>query len=1021
MKKITLRSFFIWNFFILVVSFLSFRYLLERLLQPTIGMGWAYVIDQLVPLFVAFGASWYVIKKRIGFKHLKETFLQHKMQLILLVFVAFMAHILTLSYFFWSDEVIWMLKPITQNTPFFFHGDTLKGYFVTSYALLYLLFGKDVPWVYPFFSVLSFAISVCLAYWFLFVLTKKKLIAFFSALIFATTPAFLDMFTWHSTAHAPVLSMALVSLICLVFFQRNRRNFFYFLSLLFFFSAIKIGFIRIAGFTFIPVFLLLFPIPIEKFKLFSRKEIMFYAIPYIAIASYFVFFDFMALEIATFASALVKTHGNFFSAISIFLHYREVSSNSAAFFPKLYVFTSYLFVPSGLGGLVYRPIKTLLANSFGPHAIERLSITIWLGKGLILGLTTAGVIAFFRRKTLSMWLIVFSIFFLLSNMLHSVLGYQGVEFHATQPLFPSNLDNKFINEHLGYGPGSRYLYISSLGVGLLLATIGCTFLLSKGMKKLLGIFFFTILIVVNTFFNIKAQWQNMYSMTAYKSLILHLFKMIPKDGKSKLIYAINPQKNDLDTKFSGWHWLQGFYKLDEVTYTKDPKELVELIQSGKFKPEDFYAFYTNAQTLSFADISEQARKEFFSHASPSTPLAIPFKEKEISSSFEEIPLIGAPHKFHRALTMSDDLDLRFLSAQKLRIRAAVNILPSIYYPFSDVIYPPGTPGMMDSSLAVPMHIWKTIPMGPQVITKKDSQFWTATIPSLGDSMQNLSLQEKLALLTLVANRRHLVAGTIITGSDQKDDSQVSLDGLTDGLYTSLPVPYKAEHFYEADTTPTTITFKFPYPIRLGRVLLNIPPNFVNLHMPTKITVSGLLYGASQNVGTMAQDSILEWSPNGGKMIRIRLKPVLADTLTLQIEATKGLPIVADEIIVDDIDALIYRSEQVHQFIQNLPVYIDKPEIVSMMSSMDRFDRLSIAYACAEKEDWRKQQEASHRAVPDVWQQVTLTFIPDGKTRDMEIPLDCRGSVLRKVLMIGPRYPITMHIDSVVLQQEEGVK
>src|SRR3989338_9059430 len=188
---------------IILVSFFSFQYFIESLLFPFLGMGWSYVIDQVTPLIIAVLVSILLLRKRVNLEVVKSR----------------------LNYFFWSDEVVFMLQPITQNNKDLFHfigGANMRGYFITSYAFNYFVFGTTA-WVYPLSSAIYFAISALFVYWFLFYLTNKKLIASLSSLFFSTTPIFLDMFTWHSTSHAPILIFGLISFIALL--QYKKSNF----------------------------------------------------------------------------------------------------------------------------------------------------------------------------------------------------------------------------------------------------------------------------------------------------------------------------------------------------------------------------------------------------------------------------------------------------------------------------------------------------------------------------------------------------------------------------------------------------------------------------------------------------------------------------------------------------------------------------------------------------------------------------------------------------------------------------
>ena len=69
--------------------------------------------------------------------------------------------------------------------------------------------------------------------------------------------------------------------------------------------------------------------------------------------------------------------------------------------------------------------------------------------------------------------------------------------------------------------------------------------------------------------------------------------------------------------------------------------------------------------------------------------------------------------------------------------------------------------------------------------------------------------------------------------------------------------------------------------------------------------------------------------------------------------------------------------------------------------MDDSKKLTIFYACAEDSDWKRQTESADALVPGVWNRMILSM---EDISDITVPINCYGSLLRKIIIIGPPYP-----------------
>ena len=995
---------------ILATAFFSFRYFIERALTPVVGMGWAFLIDQTIPLIVASVVTFLFLRKKISLKTIQARLKKHQRLLILIFAIAFVTHLGILYYFFWSDEVIFMLEPITQNSEFYFHQigtASMRGYFLASYVFLYLVFGVHA-WVYPLFSLFYFATSVLLVYWFIYLLTNKKLISTVASLFFATTPLFLDMFTWHSTAHAPILILGLVSFTSLLYYKKSGRFIYYLLSIMFFFVAIKMGFIRSAGFVFIPLLLLLSPLYNH-----TRQKLLYtvlYALPYIAIALYFVLFEFLYYELENSGKILMQT-GNFGQTLGYLLGYRAV--DSSLFLPKLSYFTAQLFIPSGLAAEVFPSI-----HPFFP----KVSIAIALGQLSLFALLASFFVALKYKERREGWLIIFGVLFILINMLHSVIGYQAPSyFSPSNPEFAQKVDSRFAFEHAGYGPGSRYLFISSMGVSLLFALFVAWLARKRKIFSAIAVIFCIGVIASNAYFTIRAQVKNFKAMTQYKSLVQNIFKVVPRDGKPKLLFSANPEKNGLDSKFRHWTWLYGFYKTDELVYSTDPQEVKELIKDKQYMRENLYAFYNNPQTLAFTDISEETRNYFFPNSPDNHAHALlEFQSQKVKST--EIALEGSRTILvERAIIESSEVNKQIIVPQVLKFKIKIQRIKNPSFPLSDTLFiNKGKDKKYPYSF--PLKLWEWLVLPPQITNNP------------GDIKQenvSTSIEKQSQVLNILKERENLRAGTKINefaaDAVMEKGANTTPSTLIDGFYTTYPNPRKGEGYFVSNTSPVVLILSFPYVTGIKRIMLNTPDNYSSFFSSQNVVVFSSSDGRSfQKIATTENKVPDVWSPNRGKRYRIDLpKTVDARALGIEISSTKAIAL--DEIVIDGEDSLAFSPQDIYETARSTYRYVESKAIFEQLSQIRMYDRLSLLWSCANDSDWEQQQKRveysawldpqknKEGVIDGIWNLATINIPPGASEVDDSVTINCYGSKLRKVFFVSPPYPVELEIVEAVIE------
>lgn len=991
---------------LLVAAFFSFKNYIERLLFPTLGMGWAYVIDQSTPLIFSLLFLYFLLIR----KKLKVYLVKLKPFYGLLIFLfllAFITHLGILYNYFWADEPYLILKPVTQNESLLFHitkAPTLRGYFLSSYVVAYLLFATN-NLVYQILSLTYFSISVLFVFWFVYLLTNRKLVATLAGVFFATTPAYLDIFTWQNSNYTPILILCLASMILLLYYKKTQKFVYYILSIMFFFASVKMGFLRSAGFAFIPILLLSAPIyKLPKLNIFKLISL---ALPFIVISIYFVIFEFLSVELNVAFAPLIQPlglHDKLLHTLDnlhyLIFKYRDIDQNSSLFLPKLYFFSSFLFFPAGFASEILLRLRPLFQHTSLVYIMGKFTL-LTLGSLLLLGLRF--------RKTKYGWLVMFAVLFVFINMLHFIVGYQASpeDFSPTFPGSLYKLDTRFALENSGYGPGSRYLLISSLGIGLLFALVVCWLSKKKGKKALISILFCLVVILGNSYFTIRAQVQNFKGMSLYRSLVEHIFEIVPRDGKPKILFSANPQFNGLDGKFGGWEWLLGFYKKEELVYAKDltlftndQPDIKTLIKSGKYSRENLYAFYNNPQTLAYADVSQEARDYFFKNPSASVSREIEFENtKQESKMFDSDT--GDINLIQRAILESADINQRYISTSKLKFKLKIQMFENPKFPISDSRLTNKT------TQTFPLQLWGLISQPPKI---------DPSLEILKQESENNQKEIHRQLSGILQERQALREYTKISVSDTQNIAQMPPESLIDGLFTTFPNIPSSEEYYPASKNPVTITLSFSTRSAVKRILFNTPDSFSLPFSPQKITV----LSAPDNqhfyqVTTIENLSPGKWSPNRGLMTAVDLpQTVYARSLKFVIVG-KSQPVALDEVVVDGPIAAVYSPKDIYSTTQSVFSLVKSKESLEKLTEIKENNRLILFWACAEDVDWKHQLKDIGTVVPGIWHTATVNIQQKESLIEDSVKFNCYGSKLRKIFFASPPYPVNMEVVKAVIE------
>src|SRR3989344_3766684 len=239
----------------------------------------------------------------------------------------------------------------------------------------------------------------------------------------------------------------------------------------------------------------------------------------------------------------------------------------------------------------------------------------------------------------------------------------------------------------------------------------------------------------------------------------------------------------------------------------------------------------------------------------------------------------------RALAISKEISRRVISQKSLDLDMKISTKDFIF-PFMDVV-------IKEKLTAISKDLWEKISTNGPLIVKTSNSIVSDL--ALG-AFNNISKGDKLKIIEILKQREDLKRGLSISVSNiYEDDDRIKKESLTDGIFNSDPAPTKDESFYLAKTTPVTIIFKCPHAITLGRLLLNTSKSFSTEHIPIEADVLASLGGNYyEKVGSLGSVANSDWSPNGGTLINISLKSILADSINIVVTKTAAKPVSFDE-------------------------------------------------------------------------------------------------------------------------------
>lgn len=967
---------------IFLFSFFGFNASLYWFLIPTVGIKLSYVIDQLFPFAIALSISLFFVKRKIVFSFLKS----HYLLLGLLTLIALFVHKEILGFYFYSEGPHTVLFNSIGNPYVLIHG--LRGYPFAMYVASFLLFWTNA-WAYNLVTIILYILVALSFYILLYALTSKKFVSFVGTIFFITMPSYLTMFVWQHDAPGMFVGLlsGILSILFLLFYQKKGNINMYLLSLFFYFAATKIGFGRTVGFIALPLFLLFLPIYNVKTNL--KKSILL-SLPYIVIFFLYLFIVFLIPD-------------NVFGKI-ISGHVSKVAPRSSPlyfnnYFPTLSAWTAYLFLPNQLAKTLYPLIRqTIQSTSIS-------SLTVIAGMASLIALLVITVVSFLHLKKREARLILFSAIWILCNVFFIPILVDA--YHNL-----SIADRDFTSINPGSAPGSKYVFYSSMGLSIIIAVF--TLLAKKQSKKIFYIWMAFLIILMTYYVTLSKTYYKLAldEIPSIREIPDKVFSFVPKNGKKKLLFSSNPIRNALDSP--GPEWPNSFYSEQEIFYTHDKNVVSKLTKEGEYKKENVYAFYNNPPTLAFADVSLLIRDELFPTTKQKRDISLLKNPGQIVSKIIPSGLDDANYQFaiQRGMFVSADLSYRFVLPKTIRLSIQKGKQSPFQFPYLDAII-----SNANKPYAFPLQLW-SYAQNPPLIFEKEEYLKFLTLSSFHNTLIHaINLQDKMNIADILKERESIRLGTTVSVSDIDDNPKLKKESLIDGLFTNDPVRYDQFYYNAKTTSPIKITLSLPYETALGRVLLNVPPRSPN-NAPENVQIYSLKSGRELIGSLKTIKPSASWSPNNGMLYSIPVKQVTTNVIEIDIQKTAGAPLILDEIIMDPPSALAYSPEKIYT-LGNLSFhYISSDILLNKLQTIQQFNSLTAFYACAENKDWSMEKEYIKSGIdpaPNIWKVYDIPMDTTKENEELTFPIDCYGSVLRKLIIIGPPTLSIITIDKIHLE------
>src|SRR3989338_5805375 len=608
MKSPTIIVYLTGIIFSALIIYASFSGYVHRYIITIVhSIGWAYIIDQSLLLMLS---------------------------LLLLLYVLFRKII---DYYFYAEDSLYLLNPVRNNVEF---APILTGYPFLPFIFSAVVFGRNA-YAFNLFSLFLCTGAVLSEYFLLYTISKKNMIATIGTLFFATTPSFLDAFSWQGVIQGNSYTLIVANcMLIFLFLYREKNNLWWYAISLFLFSALMhSSFIRGAGYIFVLFFIAV--VEIDR-KTYSLKKAVLLFLPYVVV--------WVPVLVWKMGLGRLQENDSFQSRL---LQY----GNGLA----------YYFLQLTIPSQILRKWFVFMRNS-DIALFDNLSLTLVLGYSIIGILFIVTLYWIFTVKKTYSYFAIVGMILLVSNIffipLFSELAYDTAK-----------LDDLIVRISPPYGPGSRYLMFPAVGFSFLIALlVTYLFRMYSSRKRIYIPLCIAVcwICVLNIRLSISSH-NNIVSgeMSNIRKITESIFELVPENTELKILYSTSPRLNPIDSNHGGGRWLYGFYHVNKLEYINDESVLRSYIQDFRVPAHNLYAFYYNSETHAFQDVSELVRTTYIpSEQVKSQPVDLIFQN---SKSFTDISTSGTELLYSPVVASSPAY--RILLPQLLRVNFHLTSIP----------------------------------------------------------------------------------------------------------------------------------------------------------------------------------------------------------------------------------------------------------------------------------------------------------------------------------------------------------
>ena len=559
--------------FLLITFFSSVNLEIYQNLKQFFEIKDAYLVDQLlfyILLLVVLIHGYLTRRIRIS--------ITDSLVLLLFLLIPFITHSEILERYFYKEDFYFNLNVLRDGEVDFYY---INSYFFTypflPIVVIYNFVGGAVHY-YNFFTLILLSVSGFLLYKLNLIILPLKnnfveVISILIALVYLTSPTYLDAYLWVSVGLEGGLmySVMLLGIIYYLLFQKSKDSYYFLGAFIVLLVSLKTGFARVG---FLPLIYLLIEI------LFISKR----GISNLLIRGGLIIFPTILF---------------LFNSGHLTKIFYPPSEQSTGLAENLYLLLAYL--PHA--AIPYEALLFLyefFINSFISQ-ISPFDFNFYFSLGLIITISLLMWVFILKNKVLSRYIL----FFVTGSL---ICLFFFVNFGSLGKIGKIETFDKALSTY-SITIGHRYYQ----GVNILLMTAFFIIVSSFVLKYPKLIVLNAGLLIAIIMYNVPiTKMHNRVFIKDYaaqnRAFYEGVLKAVPSDNRKKILYFTNGKKWTARIH-ADEHYLEAFYLSDTLILVNQESDVGEQMQKGSYKIGDVYAVYFDEPTLTLLDQTQEYRNK----------------------------------------------------------------------------------------------------------------------------------------------------------------------------------------------------------------------------------------------------------------------------------------------------------------------------------------------------------------------------------------------------------------------------